>query len=131
VEQGERLCERAHATRQQVSPERSQALLDTLPGFSSDEDASDNVSTVYSPALSAIHGLDSTGAQRRGHTTPSLRATPQQRQTVTGQTTLDKALPRQAERARHLEQAMSDPQSRSAAAAAADGSQLVAEPAPP
>jgi hypothetical protein len=60
----------------------------------------------------------------------SLGATPQQRQTVTGQTTLDRALPRQAERARHLEQALSDPQSRSAAAAAADGNQPAGTSAP-
>jgi hypothetical protein len=129
VEHGEQLCERAHATRQQASLERSQALLDALPDFSSDEEESKSVNTLYSPALSAIPGLDSTGAQRRDHTTPSLGATPQQCRTATVQTTLDKALPRQAERARQLDQALSDPQSRSAAAAAADGTQPVAEPA--
>ena len=49
--------------------------------------------------------------------------------TATVQTTLDKALPRLAERARQLDRALSGPQSRSATAAAVDGTQPVAEPA--
>eukprot|EP01047_Picozoa_sp_COSAG01_P100198 COSAG01_NODE_30092_length_623_cov_0.765267_1_plen_202_part_01 len=92
--------------RQQASLERSRAVLDALPGFSSDEDECN--STVYSPDVSAIHALDSTGAQRRSHTTPSLVATPQQGRAATKQTTLDAGLPEHAERARHLARAMSD-----------------------